>query len=607
MAFFGRSPSREPRNTPESAKTVRGTPENARYTLPENRGGETAKKRQRSVDIVSYKFGSTPKRFFKGPDPSELLAQKENFMNHGKLPDFSQLESKKLNHNKGKGQIRFELFPLARKILETVREQYVNGDLFMYEAFGRQISKEEASAAIRRYLDADPILTTIKVVWSQDIVSSAVMMTRGVPSQPEKRSYTMVIRDDPNMPYLRERGIIALANHEVGTHFVRFYNDALQPWSTNRKNYKLRKRGNVVGLHTEEGLASLATLYSSNCKLLYKAALHYYAACMASVMGFRELYEHLQGIEPETEPRWRLVYRIKRSLGAEELGGYGKDQCYLAGAVKILLNRRKLNFPMLFSGKLSYDEVDKIKRTVRMEGCLKSPYLDNMAAYHKHLNEVASLNSVDLFYSDCLQCPTITSPSPETESDDLEPLDFLPITKERRDALNARRDAIDSMKEGPTNNGDEMIIPAPKTPLPSQQVPYQETSTFNNTSTEPCGSPRKLLLSLDDLPKTPFRCNYLRDLQEQVNSEEVTRRPLHSVKSTLDSDENQRKAKGQVLPDIRKQQTQQQQSLIRVSDSKPPILFQKVSPPPEDQKIKMMKKPKSAATYTYRSFKVNET
>ena len=77
----------------------------------------------------------------------------------------------------------------------------------------------------------------------------------------------------------------------------------------------------------------------------------------------------------------------------------------------------------------------------------------NMAAYHKHLNETAALNCVDLFYSDCLQCPTITSPSPETESDDLEPLDFLPITKERRDALNVRRDALDSSDKTPTDGG----------------------------------------------------------------------------------------------------------------------------------------------------------
>ena len=57
-----------------------------------------------------------------------------------------------------------------------------------------------------------------------------------------------------------------------------------------------------------------------------------------------------------------------------------------------------------------------------------------------------------------------------------------------------------------------------------------------------------------DLILINCRCNYLRDLQNQVNSEEVTRRPLYSVKSALDSEENQRKVKGQVLPDIRKQE-----------------------------------------------------
>lgn len=593
MSRFGRSPVR---STPDPGRTVRATPEPSKVPGTE-KGGETLKRRQRSVDIVTYKLGSTPKRFFKGPDPNELLAQKENFMNHGKLPDFSQLENKKPNHHKGKGQIRFELFPLARKVLESVREQYVNGDLFMYEAFGPQISKEKASAALRKYLDADPILSTIKVVWSQDITSSAVMITRGPPNQPEKRNYTMVIRDDPNMPYLRERGIIALANHEVGTHFVRFYNDALQPWGINRKSYKLRKRGHVVGLHTEEGLASLATLYSSNCKLLYKAALHYYAACMSTVMGFRELYEHLGGVEPDPEPRWRLVYRIKRSLGAEELGGYGKDQCYLAGAVKILLNRKKLNFPMLFSGKLSYDEVDKIRRTVRMEGCLRSPYLDNMASYHKHLNEVASLNSVDTIYWDCLQCPTITSPSPETECDDLEPLDFLPITKERRDALNARILA----KESSASNKSPTAITAgtPPSPQPLSDI----RPVFSNDTS---GSARKNLLSLDDLPKTPFRSNYApKDQQEPDTSEDLRRPPLVSMKSSLESEENRWKNKTQVLPDIRKQ-TQQQSPLLRLCDSKPPALFQKVSPP-DDQKIKMTKKPKSAALCTYHSFKINES
>ena len=101
------------------------------------------------------------------------------------------------------------------------------------------------------------------------------MITRGPANQPEKRKYTMVIKDDPTMTYLRERGIEALADHEVGTHFVRFYNDALQPWATNRQCYKLRKRSNVTALHSEEGLATLASLFSANVKFLYKPAMLY--------------------------------------------------------------------------------------------------------------------------------------------------------------------------------------------------------------------------------------------------------------------------------------------------------------------------------------------
>ena len=101
---------------------------------------------------------------------------------------------------------------------------------------------------------------------------------------------------------------------------------------------------------------------------------HLDVACMSSVMDFRELYDHIQGLEPDPDMRWRLVYRVKRSLDCDQVGGYGKDQCYLAGAVKILLNRKLINFNLLFTGKLCYDEVDKVKRIIRKDGCLKPPY-----------------------------------------------------------------------------------------------------------------------------------------------------------------------------------------------------------------------------------------
>ena len=223
-----------------------------------------------------------------------------------------------------------------------------------------------------------------------------------------------------------------------------------------------------------------------------------------------------------------------------------------------------------------------------------------MAAYHKHLNEVASLNSVDSLFRDCLQCPTIISPSPEAECDYLEPLDFLPITKERRDDLNARLLA----KESKTSDENAGLVVKPMTA--QQLTTTQDLTPTSISTTDALMSTRKSLLSLDDLPKTPFRCNYLRDLQDpQVNSEEV-RCPLHPVKSALNYGGSQKsKCKGQALPDIKKQT--QQQTFIRVLDSKPPpLLFQKVSLR-DDQKTKIMKKPKSAASCTYRSFKADDT
>ncbi|XP_075242523.1 uncharacterized protein LOC142337253 isoform X2 [Convolutriloba macropyga] len=484
------------------------------------------KRKQRNVDIVTYKIGNTPKKLAKGPDATELLTQKENFLNHGLLPDFTQLEKKKTTHNKGKGEIRFELFNLSRKILETVREEFVNGELFMNEAFGHVIEKEHASKMIRGYLDTDPILSSIKVAWSQDITGSAVMVTRGPISQPEKRKYTMVIKDDPSMPYLRTEGILALAHHEVGTHFVRFYNDALQPWSGHRQSYKLRKRSHVTGLHTEEGLATLASLFAARCKYLYKPALLYYIACMSTVMGFRELYEHIGGLEPDPDLRWRLVYRVKRAMESEEVGGYGKDQCYLAGAVKILLNRKRIDFPLLFTGKLCYDEVDKVKRIIRKDGCLKPPYFADMSSYYKHLDQAFQLNCLAQIFPDFLQCPTIRCPAPIKCDFSPEPLDFLPLTKERRNQLDADKAALELKLRTTSGHRSASIDDRSDQNDKSFSIEYNTQQTFSDSSSQytavlqQIAVPQKSLISCDDLipVKTGLNTN-MSNHSKQFNAE----------------------------------------------------------------------------------------
>lgn len=39
---------------------------------------------------------------------------------------------------------------------------------------------------------------------------------------PERRNYSMWIKNTADNMYLREIGILSLSNHEIGTHFVRY-------------------------------------------------------------------------------------------------------------------------------------------------------------------------------------------------------------------------------------------------------------------------------------------------------------------------------------------------------------------------------------------------
>ena len=55
-------------------------------------------------------------------------------------------------------------------------------------------------------------------------------------------------------------------------------------------------------------------------------------ACKASEMTFKQLFEHLKIYVENPEWRWRHCVRVKRGLlNPNDIGGYGKDQCYFEG------------------------------------------------------------------------------------------------------------------------------------------------------------------------------------------------------------------------------------------------------------------------------------
>lgn len=70
-------------------------------------------------------------------------------------------------------------------------------------------------------------------------------------------------------------------------------------WYKQRKKYRLQPY-----LATEEGLAAInqavnKAIAGSSSPFLYKAALHYYSAYMASLLSFEDLFAELEKFIPD--------------------------------------------------------------------------------------------------------------------------------------------------------------------------------------------------------------------------------------------------------------------------------------------------------------------
>lgn len=66
---------------------------------------------------------------------------------------------------------------------------------------------------------------------------------------------------------------------------------------------------------TEEGLASLhSILLQPKGPYMFRAALLYYAACMAHQMSFSELFHHLGQFIGSPDSRWNYCMRVKRGV-----------------------------------------------------------------------------------------------------------------------------------------------------------------------------------------------------------------------------------------------------------------------------------------------------
>lgn len=83
---------------------------------------------------------------------------------------------------------------------------------------------------------------------------------------------------------------MGVLHHEIGTHFIRRFNEVQQVWHGKRKKYGLKSC-----MAIEEGLGCI-NMVLEQCKrtegniFLYKPALNYYACYKASELSFAELF-----------------------------------------------------------------------------------------------------------------------------------------------------------------------------------------------------------------------------------------------------------------------------------------------------------------------------
>ncbi len=123
--------------------------------------------------------------------------------------------------------VRRSLLSESVKILEHVNSLYGIGDAYLDDVFGRRVDAESGNRLIRSYMRDEGLEGIVQVKWSAKLSCTACMATSGSPrrlNKPHRRKYTLFLNSTHENMYLREHGLTALANHEIGTHYVSYTN-----------------------------------------------------------------------------------------------------------------------------------------------------------------------------------------------------------------------------------------------------------------------------------------------------------------------------------------------------------------------------------------------
>lgn len=149
-------------------------------------------------------------------------------------------------------------------------------------------------------------------------------------------------------------------HHEIGSHFLRRFNEVQQPWHNERKKFGIKS---CILIEEGSGCINMFLEQSKDPKkwcFLFKPALNYYMCCKASELSFKDLFDDLAKYVDNPRQRYKYVLRVKRGLAdTSQPGGLYKDQVYLEGALKLLEHRKEVDWQEFYSAKLNIEDLKR--------------------------------------------------------------------------------------------------------------------------------------------------------------------------------------------------------------------------------------------------------
>ena len=128
-------------------------------------------------------------------------------------------------------------------------------------------------------------------------------------------NWTNKIRINVQLPIqYREGRMLGVLHHEIGSHFLRRFNEVQQVWHNERKKFGLKS---TVTIEEGSGCVNMMLEQSKDPNkftYLFKPALNYYMCCKASELSFKDLFNDLAKYVDNPRQRYKYVLRVKRGL-----------------------------------------------------------------------------------------------------------------------------------------------------------------------------------------------------------------------------------------------------------------------------------------------------